>query len=58
MAAVRAAFSRLAPALANTRARPSLPASRAALARSYATQSENSVCTLPSFYYYSHATRR
>lgn len=48
MAAVRAAFSRLAPTLANARA-TSIPVRRAALARSYATQSENSVCTLPTY---------
>lgn len=46
MATVRAAFSRLAPALANARPQHSIPLARAAVARSYATQSENSVGTL------------
>jgi hypothetical protein len=55
MAAVRAAFSRLA----STRTRPSIPVSRAALARSYATQSEHSVCTLPKYLFCTtHATHR
>lgn len=49
MAAVRAAFSRLAPALANARTGVSIPVRRVALARGYATQSENSVCTLPKY---------
>ena len=44
MAAARAAFSRVAPALSNVRARPSLALRRTALARGYATStSENSV---------------
>ena len=43
MAAARAAFSRIAPAIANVRARPSPALRRAALARGYATASENSV---------------
>lgn len=43
--ASRAAFSRIAPALAHARRAPSLVARRAALARGYATQSEHSVCT-------------
>ncbi|KAG6378659.1 pyruvate dehydrogenase e1 component beta subunit [Boletus reticuloceps] len=42
MPAVRAAFSRLAPALANACARPSIRP-RAAFARGYASQSENSM---------------
>jgi len=53
MPAVRAAFSRLAPALAHARPRPSIPV-RAALARSYATQSENSVSTLRNPCFFSH----
>lgn len=43
MAAARTAFSRVAPAIANVRARPSLALKRAAFARGYATASENSV---------------
>ena len=59
MPAVRAAFSRLAPALASARTRHSIPVSRAALARSYATQSENSVCTFPNYMLRTtHATHR
>ena len=42
--ASRAAFSRIAPALAHARKAPSLVSRRAALARGYATQSEHSVC--------------
>ncbi|KAK7695888.1 Pyruvate dehydrogenase E1 component subunit beta, mitochondrial [Cerrena zonata] len=41
--ASRAAFSRIAPALAHARKTPSLVARRAALARGYATQSEHSM---------------
>jgi pyruvate dehydrogenase E1 component beta subunit len=43
MAAARAALSRVAPAIANVRARPSLALKRGAFARGYATASENSV---------------
>lgn len=41
--ASRAAFSRIAPALAHARKAPSLVSRRAALARGYATQSEHSM---------------
>ncbi|KAG1815487.1 thiamine diphosphate-binding protein [Suillus subaureus] len=43
MSAARAALSRVAPAIANVRARPSLALKRAAFARGYATASENSM---------------
>ena len=55
MAAVRAAFSRLA----NTRPRPPLHLHRVALARSYATQSENTVRTLSKYAFHTtHAAHR
>ena len=51
MTVLRTTFSRLAPALAHVRSGVSITARRAALARGYASQSENLVGTPPAHFF-------